>query len=133
MFRIPPKKRGRPRAILSPDTLDIAKLLQKVFSQRDLAFGDYWDIFSTGPAEEIQSLCKHLCAQGYSVFLSQCDVENPDTFAARIVKGRNHPKFPQRRRDAQIAFLAQYSAIGRFVSPKTWKRTTTRWPKHVKP
>ena len=118
---------GRPRELKLPQIhTHNADLVRQAFMGRDKDFGDYWEIFTRGSAQQVQSLCIHLNTQGYSVFCGQCDPGNPHSFVSRIVEGRSHPKFPKARRDAQMQFLARFAAVGQYVSARTWKRSIAR-------
>lgn len=103
-----------------------ADLLRRAFSGRDPDIGEYWEVFSQGTPEQIQSLCGRLSQRGYGEFQGQCDPKNPQSLVSRIIAGRSHPKFPKARRDAQMKFLARFTAVGRYVSARTWKRSISR-------
>jgi len=88
--------------------------------------GEYWEIFSRGAPEQIQILCIRLSQMGHGEFQGQCELSNPNSFTSRIIQGRDHPKFPKSRRDAQMIFLARFTAVGCYISAKTWKRSKFR-------
>ena len=98
------------------------KLLLCAFRSRDEEDREYWPIFQEGTPEEVKTICLHLLSQGHSVFQGQCDLGQPESFVSRILAGRNHGSFPKSRIDAQQRFLARYTAIGKSVSSRTWRR-----------
>ena len=120
-------KLGRPRRLKLPQ-IQVHKvdLLRRVFTGHDQEAGDYWNIFSRGTPEQIQYLCVRLAEKGLGEFQGQCDLNNPQSYVSRIIAGRTHHMFPKARRDAQIQFLARFTAVGRYVSAKTWKRSVLR-------
>jgi hypothetical protein len=118
---------GRPRVLKLPSIqAHQADFLKDVFSRRDEEFGDYWWIFSQGTAEQVQHLCIRLAEKGIGEFQGQSDLNNPRSLVSRIIEGRNHPKFPKARRDAQTRSLARFAAMGKYISPRTWKRSLSR-------
>lgn len=120
--------RGRPRALLAPkDQLATANMLEGIFAISDAERGDYWHIFWQGEPEKVLSLCRDLVERGYSVLHGQCNLTDSHSFVSRIIEGRDHPKSPKSRRDAQRRFLARYVAVGRVISPKTWERVKRKF------
>jgi hypothetical protein len=103
-----------------------ADLLRRAFSGKDQDFGEYWEVFSQGTPEQIQSLCDRLSQKGFGEFQGQTDPTNPQSFVSRIIAGRSHSKFPKARREAQMRFLARYVAVGQYISDRTWKRSISR-------
>jgi hypothetical protein len=100
--------------------------LRRVFSGHDQEVGEHWEIFSRGTPEQIQSLCSRLSQKGFGELQGQCDPNDPRSYVSRIIAGRSHPKFPKVRTDAQILFLARFTAVGKYMSARTWKRSTSR-------
>ncbi len=120
-------KRGRPQLLPLLDIhKHIVKLLMAAFRGSDRRFGGYWNIFETKAPEEVAILCRHLSERGHSVFIGQCEPDEPHSYVSRIIDGRRHEKFPKVRQHARQVFLSRYIAVGGYISDKTWKRAESR-------
>jgi hypothetical protein len=114
---------GRPRRLLLPQIqTHTAQLIRCAFAESE----QNWQIFSKGTPEQLQRLCRQLADRGHNILIGQCDIQNPNSFTSRILRGREHQSYPKARRGAQMTFLSRFAAVGQNISARTWKRSYLR-------